>query len=96
VHAFTRISRCRTHAQIGPDDLHSNALAGLLVQLCKRDAFNALRTQQQLGYIVHMCARGALAARGVLVLLGVGRCCSLACHAGPCARECLCVSRGRS
>jgi secreted Zn-dependent insulinase-like peptidase len=34
--------------------LRRNALAGLLVQLAKRDAFNTLRTQQQLGYIVHM------------------------------------------
>jgi secreted Zn-dependent insulinase-like peptidase len=40
--------------QVGPDDLRRNALAGLLVQLAKRDAFNTLRTQQQLGYIVHM------------------------------------------
>jgi hypothetical protein len=44
---------CPGH-QVGPDDLRSNALAGLLVQLSKRDAFNKLRTQQQLGYIVHM------------------------------------------
>lgn len=40
--------------QVGPDNLRRNALAGLLVQLAKRDAFNTLRTQQQLGYIVHM------------------------------------------
>jgi secreted Zn-dependent insulinase-like peptidase len=40
--------------QVGPDDLRRNALAGLLVQLAKRDAFNTLRTEQQLGYIVHM------------------------------------------
>jgi secreted Zn-dependent insulinase-like peptidase len=40
--------------QVGPDSLRSNALTGLLVQLAKRDAFNTLRTQQQLGYIVHM------------------------------------------
>jgi secreted Zn-dependent insulinase-like peptidase len=40
--------------QVGPDELRRNALTGLLVQLAKRDAFNTLRTQQQLGYIVHM------------------------------------------
>jgi secreted Zn-dependent insulinase-like peptidase len=40
--------------QVGREDLRRNALAGLLVQLAKRDAFNTLRTQQQLGYIVHM------------------------------------------
>jgi secreted Zn-dependent insulinase-like peptidase len=40
--------------QVGPDDLRRNALTALLVQLAKRDAFNTLRTQQQLGYIVHM------------------------------------------
>lgn len=40
--------------QVGPDSLRSNTLTGLLVQLAKRDAFNTLRTQQQLGYIVHM------------------------------------------
>jgi hypothetical protein len=42
--------------QVGPDSLRSNTLTGLLVQLAKRDAFNTLRTQQQLGYIVHMWA----------------------------------------
>ena len=33
--------------QVGPDDLHRNALLQLLVHLGKRDAFNELRTQQQ-------------------------------------------------
>lgn len=40
--------------QVGPDALATNALAQLLVQLGKRDAFYQLRTQEQLGYIVHM------------------------------------------
>jgi len=46
------LAPCRL--QVGPDDLNRNALTALLVQLAKRDAFNTLRTQQQLGYIVHM------------------------------------------
>lgn len=33
--------------QVGPDDLTLNALLQLLVHLAKRDAFNILRTQQQ-------------------------------------------------
>jgi len=40
--------------QVGPDDLRTNALLQLLVHMGKRDAFNTLRTQQQLGYIVSM------------------------------------------
>lgn len=35
------------HEQVGPDDLHTNALLQLLVHMSKRDAFNTLRTQQQ-------------------------------------------------
>mmetsp|Transcript_10931 Transcript_10931/g.29980 ORF Transcript_10931/g.29980 Transcript_10931/m.29980 type:complete len:1056 (-) Transcript_10931:352-3519(-) len=38
--------------QVGPDELRTNALLQLLVHMSKRDAFNTLRTQQQLGYIV--------------------------------------------
>ncbi len=34
--------------------MRSNALAQLLVQLSERDAFNELRTQQQLGYVVFL------------------------------------------
>ena len=33
--------------QVGPDELRRNALLQLLVHLGKRDAFNELRTQQQ-------------------------------------------------
>ncbi|KAL6746748.1 insulinase-like metalloprotease [Haematococcus lacustris] len=40
--------------QVGPDDLRNNALLQLLVHLGKRDAFNILRTQQQLGYVVSL------------------------------------------
>ncbi|GLC45843.1 hypothetical protein PLESTM_001791300 [Pleodorina starrii] len=40
--------------QVGPDDLRLNALRSLLVHLAKRDAFNELRTRQQLGYIVSL------------------------------------------
>ncbi|KAG2487100.1 hypothetical protein HYH03_014213 [Edaphochlamys debaryana] len=40
--------------QRGPDEPRSNALAQLLVQLAKRDAFYELRTRQQLGYIVSL------------------------------------------
>lgn len=36
-------------SQVGPDDLRSNVLLQLLVHLGKRDAFNVLRTQQQVG-----------------------------------------------
>ncbi|KAG1675762.1 hypothetical protein FOA52_012418 [Chlamydomonas sp. UWO 241] len=43
--------------QVGPDELRRNALHQLLVQLLKRDAFNTLRTQQQLGYIVSMFSK---------------------------------------
>jgi secreted Zn-dependent insulinase-like peptidase len=57
--------------QVGPDDLRRNALAGLLVQLAKRDAFNTLRTQQQLGYIVHMYGSTDL---GVQVRLTLSSC----------------------
>lgn len=39
---------------MGPDDLRRNALGQLLAQLARRDAFHQLRTQQQLGYLVHM------------------------------------------
>jgi len=35
--------------QVGPDDLRTNALLQLLVHMSKRDAFNILRTQQQVG-----------------------------------------------
>ena len=57
--------------QVGPDGPVRNALAGLLVQLAKRDAFNTLRTQQQLGYIVHMYGSTDL---GVQVRLAAGCC----------------------
>ncbi len=33
--------------QVGPDSVRSNALLQLLVHMGKRDAFNILRTQQQ-------------------------------------------------
>lgn len=52
--AVTLLCCCFPVPQVGPDELGRNALTGLLVQLAKRDAFNTLRTQQQLGYIVHM------------------------------------------
>jgi hypothetical protein len=58
------------HVQVGPDDLRRNALAGLLVQLAKRDAFNTLRTQQQLGYIVHMYGSTDLGVQVRLVACG--------------------------
>ena len=38
--------------QIDPESIIENALAQLLVQLSERDAFNTLRTKEQLGYIV--------------------------------------------
>ena len=34
-------------SQVGPDDLRRNALAGLLVQCLKREAFYQLRTVEQ-------------------------------------------------
>uniref|UniRef100_A0A383VRB5 Peptidase M16 N-terminal domain-containing protein n=1 Tax=Tetradesmus obliquus TaxID=3088 RepID=A0A383VRB5_TETOB len=55
--------------QVGPDDLRRNALAGLLVQLAKRDAFNTLRTQQQLGYIVHMYGASDLGVQGISFII---------------------------
>ncbi|WIA09647.1 hypothetical protein OEZ85_009034 [Tetradesmus obliquus] len=55
--------------QVGPDDLRPNALAGLLVQLAKRDAFNTLRTQQQLGYIVHMYGASDLGVQGISFII---------------------------
>ena len=33
--------------QVGPDSLRTNALLQLFVHMSKRDAFNMLRTQQQ-------------------------------------------------
>ena len=33
--------------QVGRDDVHQNALVGLLVQCLKRDAFYQLRTVEQ-------------------------------------------------
>lgn len=33
--------------QVGSDDMHQNALVGLLVQCLKRDAFYQLRTVEQ-------------------------------------------------
>jgi hypothetical protein len=45
--------------QVGPDDLRRNALADLLVQLAKRDAFHQLRTVEQvgpsIGSVDHIC-----------------------------------------
>lgn len=35
--------------QVGPDDLRMNALAELVTQIGKRDAFHQLRTVEQLG-----------------------------------------------
>ncbi|MEW5314724.1 MAG: hypothetical protein WDW38_006196 [Sanguina aurantia] len=40
--------------QAGPDELRLNALCQLLVQMSKREAFHALRTVEQLGYIVSL------------------------------------------
>jgi insulysin len=39
---------------VGTDEVRRNALAELLVQLTKREAFAQLRTREQLGYIVSL------------------------------------------
>lgn len=51
---------------MGPDDLQRNAVGQLLAQLARRDAFHQLRTQQQLGYLVHMSAWTTLSARSLV------------------------------
>ncbi len=51
---------------MGPDDLRRNALGQLLVQLARRDAFHALRTEQQLGYLVHLSPWSNLAVRSLV------------------------------
>ena len=55
--------------QVGPDEMRANALAALLVHLGKRDAFNVLRTQEQLGYIVSMFLSQEAGVRGVALVL---------------------------
>jgi hypothetical protein len=39
--------------QVGPDELRTNACLQLLVHMAKRDAFNTLRTQQQVSALNH-------------------------------------------
>lgn len=51
---------------MGPDDLRRNALGQLLAQLARRDAFHQLRTQQQLGYLVHMSSWTTLSVRSLV------------------------------
>jgi hypothetical protein len=58
-----------TLLQVGPDDpeLVRNALLELLVHLSKRDAFNILRTQQQVGcYAVTLIGHCGVKSAGVL------------------------------
>ena len=43
------------HTQVGPDDLRLNALAELVTQIGKRDAFHQLRTVEQLGCGLLLC-----------------------------------------
>ena len=52
--------------QVGPDDLRRNALLQLVGHLAKRDAFAALRTEQQLGYLVHVLPWSNLSARSLV------------------------------
>jgi hypothetical protein len=54
---------------MGPDDLRRNALGQLAAQLAQRDAFHQLRTQQQLGYLVHMSSWTTLSVRSLVCLL---------------------------
>ena len=51
---------------MGPDDLRRNALGQLAAQLAQRDAFHQLRTQQQLGYLVHMSSWTTLSVRSLV------------------------------
>jgi secreted Zn-dependent insulinase-like peptidase len=51
---------------MGPDDLRRNALGQVLAQLAQRDAFHQLRTQQQLGYLVHMSSWTTLSVRSLV------------------------------
>lgn len=55
--------------QVGPDDLRSNALAQLLVQCIKRDAFHTLRTVEQLGYLVWLSAYATLTVQGIAFVI---------------------------
>jgi len=59
VHAFEEPNPNNTNSclvllyQMGPMDLRVNAILALLHHLLQEPAFNELRTQEQLGYIVH-------------------------------------------
>ena len=49
--------------QAGLDDPVRNVLCELLVHCAHRDAFHVLRTQQQLGYLVHLTTWWTLSVR---------------------------------
>ncbi len=54
---------------MGPDDLRRNALAQLLVQCIKREAFHTLRTVEQLGYLVWLAPHATLAVAGLAFII---------------------------
>ncbi|PSC73920.1 Zinc-peroxisomal [Micractinium conductrix] len=55
--------------QVGPDDLRLNALAELVTQIGKRDAFHQLRTVEQLGYMTFCTAYWTLTVRSILFII---------------------------
>lgn len=55
--------------QIGPDDTLSNALADLVAHVGQREAFNTLRTQEQLGYIVQLVSYWVLTVKHIVVVV---------------------------
>jgi insulysin len=55
--------------QVGPDDLHRNALLDLLLQCGKRDAFHTLRTVEQLGYMVWLTQHSVLSVHAAALIV---------------------------
>ena len=59
VYRFEEFNKTNTNSsvkvlyQIGPMDLSTNATLAFIAHLVKEPAFNELRSQEQLGYIVH-------------------------------------------
>ena len=62
-------SAIEIHLQLGEPELEDEALLLTLAQLASKDAFNVLRTQRQLGYVVQCGVRSIGRSRGISVLI---------------------------